>query len=855
MKRRLAFLALAALAACGKSSTSIGVGLSGPSSVVAYNGFTPKNAGLHPYFAIANAARSDLTLVDAVDDAPVLAPVIVRSLAVPVPDPRPTLLAASSLWDGTGDAAKADLLVVASAAVPALQLVETWNASARIVDEADLAALAPGAAIVALAAIPVPDGASPPGRTPGRVRVVAALTGARLAIVEYSRAADGPGIVRGEASVRSLDAGGAPFDVVSLAMNPHDPLHLYAASPDPIGAVEGVAEITVAGAPADWTIRALDARAPTRFVAAARLQERLTEWPSAIYGAFYDDTSEFQATAVDRVYAVVDPTRCGPNHRIGCGIAVIDPATGGIVPDYAGLMPYLAPITLPEFPLGLAVAEPPATPPPGEEALFPSGFMKIAPGTGRRATTAVAAIPSANGRIYYADLGRYAVPNDLSIIRAKTKTRVTTGLALGATVEGEDHPRIFGVWFLDGETWKLGYDTTEIQKGVHVTPGFTGSETWVVSFQGLLPGLEAHRGQTGATAGGGTWVAMQVPVTGSGATPFTEVVRVYDPTFAVRVGDLAEIYAPAVAGCPSDAAIEARVTELLPPADAYPGGALALEPLDDPRPKVNTDGSVGPWRDWPACLQALRAGAVGVQARVRASGLMLTGTASGYAGRPELVPAADVATTPDFALQYEDEDALAAQCPLLPWPADWRTPPAGFSTCDAACRLVCERLVLARKARRIYHVSDQCHGTEAAPGDDLECYQAWPAALYPFPRANGPVISFKVGYHGSVAEGEVFPADDHTLWSQLRLLQTSAVTVSGIAPSSRGPTSPTSTAAVLPLAVSSFDRSAIAGEAGLSADTRKRLLTEGYRFLVPYANDFVLDFSPSEPVNTIKVIR
>ena len=217
----------------------------------------------------------------------------------------------------------------------------------------------------------------------------------------------------------------------------------------------------------------------------------------------------------------------------------------------------------------------------------------------------------------------------------------------------------------------------------------------------------------------------------------------------------------------------------------------------------------------------------------------MVGAATGYAGRPPVVPSAELATSSEFTLQYEDEDALEAQCPLLPWPADWRTAPPEFAACDAACRLTCERLVLARRSRRIYHVSDQCTIAE----DDASCRETW--AGLDFPRANGPVFAFRLGYRGAQADGGLFPADDRTLWSDLRLMQVSFATRNGLAPSYRIPTTSSSTtASVLPLAVSTFDRSTIEGR-----------VAEGYRFLVPYANDFVLDFSASEPVNVSKVIR
>ena len=255
----------------------------------------------------------------------------------------------------------------------------------------------------------------------------------------------------------------------------------------------------------------------------------------------------------------------------------------------------------------------------------------------------------------------------------------------------------------------------------------------------------------------------------------------------------------------------------------------------------NADGSVGPWRDWPACVAALGTGQSGFFAAVRAGGLVAVGAVTGYAGRPEVVRSSELATSSEFALQYEDEDLLEAQCPLLPWPADWKTAPPEFGTCDAACRLACERLVLARRSRRIYHVSDQCTAAES----DASCRETWPSSLYPFPRANGPVVAFRLGYRGSQAEGDLFPAENQALWSDLRLMQVSFSTRSGLSPSFRIPTtSSSSTASVLPLGVSTFDRSVIKGKEG-----------ERYRFLVPYANDFVLDFSPSEPVNTSKVIR
>ena len=115
MTRRTSHLLFAALAAgsaaCGSSTTTSTIGLSEPSAVAVFRGYTTKNVELRPYVAIASAGKDELVLVDALDDKAVLAPVVIRPLAVPVPEPRPAMLVSGSLADGD----KPDLLVAISA--------------------------------------------------------------------------------------------------------------------------------------------------------------------------------------------------------------------------------------------------------------------------------------------------------------------------------------------------------------------------------------------------------------------------------------------------------------------------------------------------------------------------------------------------------------------------------------------------------------------------------------------------------------------------------------------------------------------------------------------------------------------
>jgi hypothetical protein len=864
MKRALLLaLGAAAAAGCGGSSGTGTLGLSQPSSVAVFQGLTSKNVAIHPYVAVANSGKDELVLIDAVDDKPVLAPVLIEPMVIPVPDPRPAQVVSASLHDGTAEAPRADLLVALSAGSTRLQLVRTWDADTRVMPELEVDLRGdpgaplydPGAQVLAIAAAPVPVPKEGGGFTAaeGRARIVAALSGHRLAVVEYARQGDGSSIAPASAvaTVQELALAGQGFGVVSLAVNPSDPAHLYAASPDPIptgaGDVLGVAELDITGAPGAWTWRGLDARAPTLLVAAYRLAEGRPG--STADGPNFDkpELSAFQATEVDRVYAYLSTDSCGSGQRIACGIAVIDPVAGRIAADPSGYMPYMAPIALPAVPIAMVVADPPDVPPPSTQ--YGAPYLQIAPETGARLTTGVLAVPSGNGRVYFVDLARRAIPNNVSILRRATTRTALERMGTGA----EDRVRL-GFW--DGS--KLALDADAAAKAVTITPGFTQTESFTVGYQAPLPGLELRRGETGSTDDGRLRLSLQVRIAdGAGGERATQVVRLYDPMLGVHVGDIVDIVTNGLDGCAK--VTEAAVTELVAPDASRPGGSVVLGEL--PCGDANEDGVED--EDCPvlvefrACRETLLAGRQSLAATVYAGGgtvdapeFLVYGTQTGYAGR---VPAASAPGGPEFRLEHRrgglDEDQLAPLCPLVPWPSLERfTGSPETVACDATCRARCEDLILSRKARRIYHLSDSCSGSSTDTTVTNDCLAAFPG--YPFPLADGPVIAFRVGIQRPEVNGVVdqsaplvrFPTDND-LGEEIGTFASIGVR-SGIEPSYRSTPDGAAGSPVLPLGVAAFDRSTWADKE-----------SEGYRFFVPYVDGHVLDFSPSEFFGSSKVIR
>jgi hypothetical protein len=857
MNRRLA-LAIALVAgavACKSSAPSGGARFLEPSAVATFEGITIAHPGeVRPYVAVANAGRGDVTLLDAVDDTPVPGPGLVRALAVPTIGARPIQLVSSSLHDDPALGALPDLLVVVGAGSSLLELVRTWSADGVVEvlpvpstappqptpQSVDLATDLAGADVLALVAAPVPDATQASGVAAGKTRVVAALSDGKLAVVEYARGADGQSIVVSGATVQTLE-----FQPLALAVNPEDPAHVYAATVDALpGAVHGVAELDATGTPGSWTVRAIDARGPTRLVAAATVAERKAD-SAGDFPTGDPTTSPFEPPA-RRVYAYLDPSGCGASARVPCGIAVLDPVAGAMVPDYAGDMPYLAPIAFNSVAIAMAISRPPkvainAASTTDVSDTLSGDFMKIAPGTGARGTSAVMAIAAADGLVYVVDLSRWAVPSDTTVIRRNTASTTGTrvsGMAAGAAVfnvtEGgvtKSHVQQLGLWSMQAvvppATAVLQLYVTAagdiLQDLVRITPGYTPTETWTIEYQGFLPSLGSRRAVADATSDGRTSIAVQVPDSSGSGPVATSVARLWDPTLGVHVGDIVVVDATSVAACGAASGttfnVEAVITALLPPDPAHPGGSVAVE--ENPGQTLPAGcfaGAVEPGRTFTSTFLS--------------GGMLLTGASLGYGGRPALVT--DPKTQPAYALQYSDEDVLAASCPLLPWPA--QLPAAGdpfYACADEACRAPCEALVLARKARRIYHVSDVCGAV-----DTTKCSQDW--AGVPFPRATGPVVRFQVGLqetlYGTTTAATPTPPQ--------RGLTLNVDTIDSVTFMSRRPP-PGSGDAVLPTGgMATFDRSVIPGH---EADS--------YRFYVSYGGDMVLDFTPAQASTAPVVVR
>ena len=262
------------------------------------------------------------------------------------------------------------------------------------------------------------------------------------------------------------------------------------------------------------------------------------------------------------------------------------------------------------------------------------------------------------------------------------------------------------------------------------------------------------------------------------------------------------------------------VTALLPPdPNLYPGGAVAVTPA--------TSQPAG------ATADCLPVGDPDVTVSFKASGLVLVGTTTGYAGRPSVVT--DPATDPDFELRYVDERTLS--CPIMPDdPQAWPPAPADVTACEAdaaTCRATCERLLLARRARRLFYVTDVCPATTTALGQ--ACADKWPGGLA-LPNPTGPALAFQVGTNTVAGTGAPALVRGATLYfntasGQVATLRSPSVGSSGI-----GSTSP--------YGVILFDRSAATLNA---ADA-----IHGY---AAFAYDLVLDFAPWAAQSNATTIR
>jgi hypothetical protein len=869
--KRPCLLALAALlaAGCAKNNVQPAINFRSPDAVALFHGYLRDHPGdLRSYVAVANTGLDDLRFIDALDSKAVLAPALVAALSVST-DARPALLAASSLHDATP---LADLLVVGfhglslstgtttpSAPSAHLQVVGTWNWQTVVAADIDLGPVAGDAEVLAMAAaaIPDPDGAGGFIPRAGAARLYLLLSGDQLGVVDFKRAGDQVAIVQdGAVTLQPLG-----FQPVALSLAQGDPTRLYLATTDPLpGGVLGAAELDVT-VPMPFPVRPLSALAPTVAVAAVdfRAFNGFTTDPGL-------DTFEDQPRR--RIFVLPAGGSCGRDDLVECGLLAIDPVSGTLSADPAGQAPFQQPMRIPGSGLSIAATGPSSVAP------LP-GLLQIAPGSGKRYTTALMAIPSTAGRVYLADPAHYAVPNDGSFLDGTLRTRaVRSASTLPATPLGVSRPSTalyLGIWneaALPDPIVLIGAAAVSSPQ-IKVTPGFTNSEVWSIVWQGPLPGLANRTSVLHANGAGLDWLAVQesTGLTGDGA--LRGVARLYDPRLGVLPGDRLVVDATGVLTAAGDVAcpngpFELKIDALRPPASTYPGGALTVSvDTGTSQPTWARDTSGGFLKDVlgnfiaydprtepagsipadPHCLDAGAAGGVDVAvlSTIRARELVATGSISGYSGRPELVLSQPDTGTP-FTVEYVDERTLS--CPILGDRVDqWPPSDTAVAACEAdvpTCRRNCEQLLLARHARRLSYVTDRCTSVACSgagtPGSPNYSPGYWPGMTFPNPA--GPALQFKVGLNSSSSTVQ-------SPGTPLRDAALQITTDSGYAPASRSPYSgSTATAAVLPTGMVFFDKAATTGNA-----------SDGFRGFASFVDQLVFDFPVNDAITNGTIHR
>lgn len=844
--RRAAALALAAgLVACGKPVANVSARFEGLTALVPFYGKTSKHPTANqPYFAATSPGGDELRFIDQTDLLTVLGPGLGLALSV-VTDPRPVLLASAALEAPDATTGQhldeADVLVAVSAGQLELQVIDTWSGAPAVAADRSVAlgsALAAGDRIVSAVGVDADPGAAPP--RPARIILgVSAASGAelgKLVMVEFDR--DGDAVKARPVTAANVAVLG--FRPEDIAVEPRadgagSGSRLFVATKDPVTAARGVAVVeTASGTPSTWTPTLLDARgAGTLSVAVAWVDER-------VVGTTYCSPEVFTGQPTLFVYAGLDPDTCGVDKAISCGVAKLDPVAGGLAKDPAASVParangrcatdpsttspcvpaqeYLAPIPVPGLPVHLTVARAPSAGKyrlVGDDPNVPSTdcptrttpsspLTYLASGAGARYASAVAAVSSSDGGLYWIDLSRWSPVSDVSPATGGTsRTSVTVAYQLtSGTATG------LGLWneLKIAQDEKTGAITTPaaaptpevvssaslLPSAIEVRPGFTDTDTWAIVYQGELPGLA---GRVAVLASDPVdpahyYVAVQSE---SGASPDLTTAAAWvvggtvaDPALGVRANDI--VTAAVTAGgttttCETTISGDPIPGPVTVGSILFPGGALRLPAPD-------------------ACLQGLldasgTSGRARVKLSVRATKFVLTNGKLGYLGRPEL---ATTVAEPEFRLAWEDETGLTG-----------------------------ERLALARKARRIFYPSMEgaCpHATRDTPlrSQDEGCYGGFPRMKDPLEP--GPVVAFKLGQVKD-STGNLVPyvRDDAIVFA----------TTSGLSPTRSLSTS----GGVLPGAGASFDWTALS-RFGVSGHG-----DEPIRLLVPYLDGQVLVVSPT----------
>ena len=793
--------------ACSSGSPIIPAFFHGAVAVVPFRGLNPSSpqAGPVPLLAVASYRGSELRIIDPSTDSPLVGYSAAWALAVPTLQ-QPAFLASGSLDDGPTRpdlvvVAGADPKIQIFGT-----WLDPSTSGYGIVQTIDLTgSVGIGAQILSMVVTKVPDVGKPfSGKPPvmptvkGKAWVVLGLSdpgdlsAGQIAVVEMERkTGDAIGPVTQPATVAVKVIRFAP----SAMTGAPDHAHLYLATQDYLGdstdpSMRGIAEVTFTGGfAAPWPVRNFSARGSgTYAVAAAFVGERSTR------NSYTFDEPQL------RVYAALDPGQCGSEGGIPCGIATFDPLFGTLAADPAVDGPvrygvprqtYRTPFQVASMPIAMGIAMPTAKPGPnppsvayGSQVCYspadPTGFlplcpsvtevastppfngngvaqsfMMLAPPIGQEWTSAVGLVTAVDGLAYVQDLGRFGPVNAVSMLTDDT----TRTQALNASAVGPGGPTPNSAAFgfpvgtaavglyldpLGTGTGTVVYTSDKLPRAITVWPGYTRDDHWLVSYQGVLPGLAQRRSVLGYgkdPVSGADWLYLaiqassvasdngQLPATGYWVTeafvartnlgihvtsPSTGpgdiglFVLDNDPCPSTRpnwipVGGTA----PAFDASKPPLAHETVLAGFLPEDDLrYPGGALKLGPEDDPtlaseyqclltwfRKPGNDAKVLTAFRNNPPSTDYARG------TWIRASEFVIVGAVSGYAGRPSLdVP---------YMLKWAEEDSL----------------PVG------------EARDLARKARRFYYPAIY----------PLQAYSNYPGMRDPM--GTGPALGLQVGLY------------------------------------------------------------------------------------------------------------
>lgn len=676
---RVRLLAIATLvaAACSGTKDKPGAALHGPAALAVFEGYVYHDDGsFRPYLAVANERGDELRLVDLTDSQVVESPGLAFPLSVPFVG-RPMMVASADLHDGP---TMPWALAVIEAGSTTIDLIDTWTGYPVVVARVPLAA---DGEVLALASAAVPDATTPTSPAAGRARLVVAMTGGRLEIVELSRGKAGAVVATrlvdgtGQTFVRGL-----PFDASSLSQG-GDPGRIYAGSLD-VNPGYGIASVALPRDLTGWSaatagnVNWYPTGAPIQSVAAVG------------YSLWSFATDSFDAALSERVVAVPAPSSCMPAKAV-CGMLLVNPSAGGLAAGWAPGETTLLPMALPAPVLGLAAA--------GRTA---AALMPLTSAAGTKNTSAFAAVTAADGAIYFVDVARWAMVSETSTLVGAGQTRVSAASVVAGALPKTTSA--LGLWRLGGQslTPVLSAAAADLPARIRVTPGFTPDDDWTLEWQGILPWLN-QASATFTESGGTRTLSVR-----AGAGTFADLSSLH-----VRAGDLVEI--GPVGSCTVSSEAQISGTAGTP----VTGTTVTLVP---PAGKAWTD----------LCVGGITGVTRDVAATFRALGLLLTGAKTGVAEpRPaKFVPSEFVklpppnqtqdSTTPtDYSLAA-NEFKTTAPVDRLFYVTD---PCTSTATCDAAW-----------KAAPHADVPDT--GTTPRP-------TIVNSLTFPFPT--GPMLGFSVG--------------------------------------------------------------------------------------------------------------